>query len=394
MKKEVRSKPVIAQAGKRKHKPVSAASLWVGAALALLYALRAKRLADVGDESIIKDGSGIEDLFEDLPPEDVAAEIVPVQQDTVAETTIVDEAADSEELQEDVQCSLACEPCETAVNRLANFEKKDEESERTSRIREKSVAAVSGREKRIAARVRRKRLERLLLFFFVGLAGISGYKVYGYVQASQAQAELSEELRAEYKKVQAVAVERKDRFDGLKNVNDDIVGWIQVADTKVDYPVLQAKNNDFYLRRNALKQYAIHGSIFMDATSDPKAESLHTVIYGHNMKDGSMFGSLGALKKADAFHKNKKIIYEYPGGRSEWEIFSVYIYKGSDVFFEFDFEDYAQFSRYVMECAERSMHGGAELLEIPDRLLTLVTCTYEFDNSRLIVHAKPVVSDL
>lgn len=245
------------------------------------------------------------------------------------------------------------------------------------------------RQKARAKRRQRRRLDALLLVFFLCTAVFSGYKLYGYVRASQEESRLSEELRREFRPAKP-NVEHRDRFAGLKGVNEDIVGWIRVPDTRVDYPVLQSYNNDFYLRRNALKEYALHGSVFMDTDSASDASGLHTIIYGHNMKDGSMFGSLSQLKKKEVFDRGWTVVYEYPGGRSEWEIFSLYVYKPSDDFFEFDFPDLASFHRYVLDCAAHSMHGPTEIEELPDRLLTLMTCTYEFQNSRLVVHAKPV----
>lgn len=360
----------------KKNKPgkqKSQAPLWIGAALVAAYGV----YKSYKDQRALQDD--IDDLlapgekFFTLPPADSEEQTVRKEQ---LEPIIEPEAESEVELVPEEEFIQIIEPeIEPEVEPLP--EEMEDRALQTAR-----------KETRARSRGRKRGIYTFLLLVFICTAAFSGYKLYEYVRASQAETQLSEELRAEYRQPKP-SVAMKDRFEGLRAVNEDIVGWIQVTGSKVDYPVLQARNNDYYLRRNALKEYAIHGSIFMDATSDASANKLQTVIYGHNMKDGSMFGSLSQLKKIEAFEKNPQVIYEYPGGKSTWDIFSVYIYKGGDRFFEFEFASQAEFGRYVQECAERNMHGALELTEIPARILTLVTCTYEFDNSRLIVHTKP-----
>jgi sortase B len=360
----------------KKNKPgkqKSQAPLWVGAALVAAYGVY-KNYKDQRDQQ-----GDIDDL---LAPGEKFFTLPPV--DSEEQTVWDKELVQITELEIDPEVELLM--AEEAVQ-IIEPEIEPEVEQLPEEVEGRTLQAAR-KEARARSRGRKKGIYTFLLLVFICTAAFSGYKLYEYMRASQAETQLGEELRAEYRQPKP-SVAMKDRFEGLRAVNEDIVGWIQVTGSKVDYPVLQARNNDYYLRRNALKEYAIHGSIFMDATSDASANKLQTVIYGHNMKDGSMFGSLSQLKKIEAFEKNPQVIYEYPGGKSTWDIFSVYIYKGGDRFFEFEFASQAEFGRYVQECAERNMHGAQELSEIPARILTLVTCTYEFDNSRLIVHAKP-----
>ena len=360
----------------KKNKPgkqKSQAPLWVGAALVAAYGVYKNYKDQREQQGDIDDLLASGEKFFTLPPVDS-------EEQTVGDKELVQIT----ELEIDPEVELLM--AEEAVQ-ITEPEAESEVEPLPEEMEDRALQTVR-KEARARSRGRKRGIYTFLLLVFICTAAFSGYKLYEYVRASQAETQLSDALRAEYRQPKPSAAQ-KDRFEGLRAVNEDIVGWIQVTGSKVDYPVLQARNNDYYLRRNALKEYAIHGSIFMDATSDASANKLQTVIYGHNMKDGSMFGSLSQLKKIDAFEKNPQVIYEYPGGKSTWDIFSVYIYKGSDRFFEFEFASQAEFGRYVQECAERNMHGALELTEIPARILTLVTCTYEFDNSRLIVHAKP-----
>lgn len=250
----------------------------------------------------------------------------------------------------------------------------------------------------------KKYLTRILMVIFLMVAMFSGYKIFSYFYEGKVAESFIDDLKEEYYSQsdsdgsaipESPEEVRVKKFKALRMVNEDVVGWVRVPGTNVDYPVVQARNNQFYLRRDLKKEYAIRGSIFMDYTSSGTADKFQTIIYGHNMKDGSMFGALKKFKKKDFFDENLTIEYDFPEGTTEWEIFSVYIYKLGDNSFEFELENEKEFKEYVLEVAKKSMHkdkavDGAVKKALDNgtnRMLTLMTCTYEYDNSRLIVHA-------
>lgn len=86
--------------------------------------------------------------------------------------------------------------------------------------------------------------------------------------------------------------EVRKQFQDLQKINPEIVGWITMDDTQINYPIVQAKDNDYYLFRNYKGEDMRAGSIFMDHRNDVKSQNRNTILYGHRMKDGSMFGSL------------------------------------------------------------------------------------------------------
>ena len=240
----------------------------------------------------------------------------------------------------------------------------------------------------------------------LAVAIYSGAKIFLYFYEGYSNEKLNKSIREEFymsdnntdtEKGLGAAIdgldskeEKFDRFKRLWDINADIVGWLKVPGTKIDYPVLQGKNNDYYLRRNINKEWELRGSIFMDYRGHGNAEDLNTVIYGHNMKDGSMFGNLSKYKNKDFFVENQYVEYDYPGATTKWQIFSICIYKSEDDFFKMTFSDQKEYEIFLADCKKRSIYDTDILVEENDQILTLMTCTYETDDARLAVYAKLV----
>jgi sortase B len=186
------------------------------------------------------------------------------------------------------------------------------------------------------------------------------------------------------------AADRKIRFETLKMINKDAAAWIQIPGTNIDYPVLQAKDNEYYLKHGLDKKYTRVGSIFLDYRSNIRKLMNNTIIYGHNMRDGSMFQDLTSYKKQN-FYKNNSFIYiETPYESLKWEVFSIYV---TDVKFDYlltEFETPQVFKAYLNTIREKSLFKKKIKLTEKDKILTLSTCSYEFDNARTVVHAKLV----
>lgn len=181
---------------------------------------------------------------------------------------------------------------------------------------------------------------------------------------------------------------KKDTFDELQKINKDIKGWISIAGTRVNYPILQSKDNEYYLERSYDRKVIINASIFMDFRNNPSDFDENTILYGHNMKDGSMFHDVINFKKKDFFNRNKIISIDTPNGSYNWEVFSVYV---TDVKFDYlitQFSDKKEYSGFINTISNKSMFKSAVKVTSSDRILTLSTCSYEFKNARTVVHAK------
>jgi len=193
---------------------------------------------------------------------------------------------------------------------------------------------------------------------------------------------------------QAGSEQQKLEFKGLdeiKKINQDVAGWISITGTNIDYPVLQGKDNDFYLKHNIYKEKSRAASIFMDYRNDPTFEDQNTILYGHNMKDGSMFRDLLYYEQPWFFKKHKIINIETAKGTLKYEVFSVYV---TDVNFNYlitNFNSEKEYEDFLNVLKEKSKVKSDAKVSAKDKILTLSTCSYQFKNARTVVHAKRVL---
>lgn len=176
------------------------------------------------------------------------------------------------------------------------------------------------------------------------------------------------------------------KLDSLKTINTDIIGWITIPGTRIDYPVVKGSDNDYYLSYNLNGEKDRHGAIFMDYRNDP-IEDKELVIYGHNMKDGTMFRDLMKFKR-EAFYNENSSIYLYIQDKMvEYKIFSVYIAKADSVALKLSYGNMEEYEAYFNEVKEKSIYQSNIMFSENKNMLTLYTCTYEEKNARLILHA-------
>lgn len=190
------------------------------------------------------------------------------------------------------------------------------------------------------------------------------------------------------KKVYQEIRENKEFID-LNNLNSDYMGWINIENTPIDYPIVKGENNEFYLSRDFNKAYIKSGSIFMDYRNE-SFDDKNVVIYGHHMRDESMFGSLKNFKSLDYLHRNKYIsITTKNNEKLIYEIFALYVTSADDTeCISVNFNKEEAFDNYIKEIFEKSMYSLSVDIKSEDKILTLYTCSYEFYNARLVVHAK------
>lgn len=186
--------------------------------------------------------------------------------------------------------------------------------------------------------------------------------------------------------------EIRPQFADLQSINSEIRGWISIEDTQINYPILQAENNEDYLNRNYKGDKSIAGSIFMDYRIDIGAHNLNTILYGHRMKDGSMFEELNKFLEKDFFDNHKVVKFDTLYESYDAEIFAVYKTTTDFDYIQTNFTSDEDYGLLLDEIRENSLYHSDIKINEDDQILTLSTCDYELDprEGRLVVHAKLV----
>jgi len=186
------------------------------------------------------------------------------------------------------------------------------------------------------------------------------------------------------------------RFAQLYELNPDIIGWLSIPGTKVDYPVMQTPEDpEYYLKRNFDKKSSARGCIFAQGEADIFAPSDNITLYGHHMKDGSMFSGLDKYKKQAFFEEHPYIYFDTLEATQTYEIVAVFkttvsIGEGFHYHQFVDAGDEAEFHEYVARCKELAFYDTGVDAQYGDKLITLSTCEYSQTNGRLVVVAKQV----
>lgn len=183
-------------------------------------------------------------------------------------------------------------------------------------------------------------------------------------------------------------------FD-LYSQNNDLTGWLKIPDTKIDYPVMLAENNEEYLHKNFEKKYQSSGLPFMDYQSNPDKQSDNIIIYAHNMKDGSMFASLLKYDSEDFYKAHPVILFDTLYKRGEYEIMYAFRSKvgAKNEFRYYDFIDFGseeEFDGFIESANKLSYYNTGKSAQYGDKLLTLSTCSYNSKDERFVVIAKRI----
>lgn len=177
-------------------------------------------------------------------------------------------------------------------------------------------------------------------------------------------------------------------FSSLKKENSDVVGWIYVPAVEISYPVVQGQDNTHYLHYTYEGTANSCGSIFLDADSSANMTDRNTFVYGHNMRNGSMFGSLKKFSKDPYLAEQYPYIYYYTADHAyKYKIFAYYITQvGSKTYFNFNAD--SQYDTYVEYVKEQSEYSKWDDNNFTTRknILTLSTCSGQHSKNRMIVH--------
>ena len=247
----------------------------------------------------------------------------------------------------------------------------------------------------------KKVIKVILLLALCASVGTMGVYLYQTNLAKQNYEEVKEEVKEkpfETPPTETIqkAEETKEpveipiNFEKLQKQNEDIYAWITIPETLVDYPIVQHPEDDgYYLNRTVDHVKGLPGSIYTESLNEKDFTDKNTVIYGHNMKNDSMFGSLHDFEDAGFFEEHKELIIYTPEHILYYEIFAVLTYSDLHILKVYDFEDPLQYeafleSVYSARGMKNHFREGVEVNE-DDRMVTLSTCIGGQPNNRLLV---------
>ena len=219
-------------------------------------------------------------------------------------------------------------------------------------------------------------------------------------KAAMTEDEINEMLAGmkttEMAETETAAEEQKEvipvKFEELQAVNPDVYAWITVPGTDIDYPILQhASDNSYYLMHNIDGSYGYPGCIYTENMNSKDFTDNNTVIYGHNMKNGSMFAQLHKFEDPDFFDANREVLIYLPGEVLHYTIFATHIYDDRHLLYSFDFTDPEVYQKYldsIFSTRDMSANIDKEInVTTDDQIITLVTCIGSQPNNRLLVQA-------
>jgi len=176
----------------------------------------------------------------------------------------------------------------------------------------------------------------------------------------------------------------------LLAVNGDYAGWLMVEGTAISYPVVHNEQALFYLHVDFNRNKLFSGTIFMDSMNNRNFSDTNTMLFGHNMKNGSMFAPLKYFLKREFFEANRVVYISTPQGDFRYEIFAVYQVKADAVPYMPGMLDAEKFGQMVSRINELALYKKELDIVDGDKILTLSTCGYNIKDARIVIHAKMV----
>ena len=179
-------------------------------------------------------------------------------------------------------------------------------------------------------------------------------------------------------------------FDSLQEINPDVIGWLEMeAVDTINYPIVQGEDNDYYLHRTFQRTDNFAGSIFMDYMNKSNFGQRNTIIYGHNMKNGSMFGSLKDYRDQEVYNKSPYFWIYTPTRIYKYEIFSCAEVDKFGQNYQITFQDKEDFQEFIYHAQDQSLYDTGVDVDYTDTVVTLSTCTGN-EATRFIVQGKRV----
>lgn len=253
--------------------------------------------------------------------------------------------------------------------------------------------------------MKKKIIITVLILFFLSVAIYAGNQIFREYSEYHESADSYTDLEEYIKPPEAPETELQDTteptesgdehveeivwpvvdFESLMAINSDCVAWIQIEGTEINYPVVQGEDNSYYLKHLFEGKWNSAGCIFLDSRVAADISDRHSIIYGHHMKNGTMFSGLTKYKKQDYFDAHPTGYLLTPAGNYQIEFFAGYVASTKDDAWELGFGSDEAFLDWANRAIEKSWFDSDITLSATDRIITLSTCSYEFDNARFVL---------
>jgi sortase B len=235
-------------------------------------------------------------------------------------------------------------------------------------------------------RVRKISLD-IIMVCLAGIVVFSGYRVYKIMHDYKVSRDI-------YSKIAETAMPEgfngEIDFDALREINPDIVGWLYYEGTNINYPIVQGKDNDYYLHITFEGTWAVGGTLFADAITEDPFNQFNTIVYGHHMQDHTMFGDLKKLKDQEYCKENPQFELITPEGKYHLKI-CAFVHQPSDsAIYTTNFHDDGDKQGYIDLIRSLASYTTDEEMTTDDRLVILSTCAYEYQDARYMVIGKMV----
>ncbi len=233
-----------------------------------------------------------------------------------------------------------------------------------------------------------------MIVFILALAYIINHLEEG--EEIKQESDLLNTIEIEKTQVTPQKTERMLQIEKLQEQNSDIVGWIEVEGTNINYPVLQGEDNSYYMNHNYKKEENTYGSIFLDKDYDWSIPSSNLLLYGHNLQNGELFHDILNYKDKSYYEEHPVIRFTTEKEDSEFEIISafysrVYYKSETNVFRYYYFinaDNEEEYNEFIENAKESSIYDTGKTAEYGDQLITLSTCSYHTEDGRFAVVAR------
>lgn len=242
--------------------------------------------------------------------------------------------------------------------------------------------------------MRFKKLRTTLIIILSVIFAVSAFHIikitHDYKTADKTNTEIREQFVQMIEPTTESTAENEKRqmpicidFDALKQENNDIIGWIYCPDTPINYPVVKGKDNNQYLRADLKGKYLVSGTMFADYRNNEVGEDKNYIVYGHNMKNSTMFGTLVKYKDQTYYDTHPILYFLTPDANYIIELSAgAVVNRNSDIYQTMPTEN------TIAQIVSKSTFTSSAKITHDDKIITLSTCSYEFNNARYVIIGK------